>query len=161
MPLSVDRREDAKLIFDAALNGADPIEAVKRHVRIDGEILTIDGREYNLTSYDRLLVVGAGKASAKMALAVEDVLGDRLSGGIINVNYGHSFRLRTMKVNEAGHPVPDQAGVQGSDEIACLLEGTGHRDFVLILLSGGGSALLPSPMNGVTLQDEQQVPQVL
>jgi hydroxypyruvate reductase len=102
-----------------------------------------------------------GKAAASMAHAVEEILGERLTAGIINVKYGHTAELKTVKINEAGHPVPDAAGLSGAREIVGLLGKTGENDLVICLISGGGSALLPLPAEGLTLEDEQNLTKIL
>lgn len=148
-------------IFHAGLSAADPVDAIRRHVRLDQKSFNIAGRRYDLSEYDALYVVGAGKASARMAQAVEEIFAANLGRGVVNVKYGHSAPLKIVKVNEAGHPLPDEAGVQGTREIIDLLENAGARDLVLFLVSGGGSALLPCPADGLSLQDKQRTTQVL
>ena len=96
-----------------------------------------------------------------MAGAMESLLGDQLTGGMINVKYGHSTQLRRVEVVEAGHPIPDAAGVAGTKKIVELLTPLGEDDLVFCLLSGGGSALLPLPAEGVTLEEKQAVTELL
>jgi hydroxypyruvate reductase len=98
-----------------------------------------------------------GKASAVMAKPLTDLLGDRIAGGIINVKYGHRFPLSGIDVLEAGHPVPDEAGLRGTRKIIDLLRNTEEDDLVFCLISGGGSALSPAPAQGVSLGDKQAV----
>ncbi|MEM7008546.1 MAG: glycerate kinase [Thermodesulfobacteriota bacterium] len=154
-------RKDAKEIFDAGLKAVDPINAVKNHVRRDGNKLILQDAEYHLESFDNIYVIGMGKAAASMAKAVEDILGERLTSGIVNVKYGHSVELSKVKINEAGHPVPDDEGLKGSREIMNLLNSSGEKDLVICLISGGGSALLPVPAGNLTLEDKQLVTQSL
>ena len=162
-------------------------------------MLTVGTATYPLAEIERILVVGAGKAGAPMSAALCDILGDRISAGVVNVKYGHtapmanpgvmlgslaalsptpaqaptptatltptprkphrgrlSHRERgVVELIEAGHPIPDAAGIAGAERIAGLLETAGERDLVIVLLSGGGSALLPLPAAGVTLDDYQ------
>lgn len=155
------RRNDARCIFDAALRAVDPAAAIHRHVVRDGNRLNTDGQGLNLDRFENVYVVGAGKAGSVMAGAMESVLGDRLTGGIVNVKYGHSTPLRRVEVLEAGHPIPDTAGVDGTEEIVELLALLDEDDLVFCLLSGGGSALLPLPAEGVTLQEKQAVTELL
>jgi len=96
-----------------------------------------------------------------MAEVIENLLGDRLRGGIVNVKYGHAVPLKIVRINEAGHPLPDEAGIRGTKEIMELLGRTGEKDLVLCLISGGGSALLPCPAQGLTLEDKQAATKVL
>jgi len=142
-------------IFQSALAAVDPEEAVRRHLRIDGETLSLEGRRYDLGGCERILVVGAGKAVAPMAKALEDMLGDRIDSGVLVVKDGHGLPLKKIHVREASHPVPDERGVAGTLEILRLLDGAGPRDLVLCLISGGGSALLIAPAEGITLPDKQ------
>ena len=150
-------RNDARCIFDAAVRSVDPAAAVQRHVVRMGSSLEIGGIPCDLDRFDRVCVVGAGKAGAMMAGAMESILGDRLAGGVVNVKYGHSTPLRRVELIEADHPIPDAAGVNGTEKIVGLLEQLDERDLVFCLLSGGGSALLPLPVDGVTLEEKQVV----
>jgi hydroxypyruvate reductase len=92
-----------------------------------------------------------------MAQSIEELLGERIKSGFINVKYGHTLPLNIIQVNEAGHPVPDEAGLSGTKKIIELVSQTGEKDLVLFLISGGGSALLPYPVKGLTLEDKQQM----
>src|SRR5205085_2372357 len=105
--------------------------------------------------YRRVIVVGAGKAGATMARAAERVLGSRITTGLINVKDGHTAKLRRIELNECGHPIPDERGVEGARRIAALVSEAGRDDLVLALMSGGGSALLPFPAEGLTLENKQ------
>ncbi len=154
---TVALRTDARCIYDAALRAVDPAVAIRRHVERNGNRLMIDGISYDMDRIDRCFVVGAGKAGAMMASAMESMLGDRLSGGVVNVKFGHTTPLRRVELIEAGHPIPDAAGVEGTEKIVKLLEHLGEDDLVFCLLSGGGSALMPLPAKGVTLTEKQSV----
>ena len=154
-PGLVRLRNDALDIFHSALAAVDPEEAVRRHVRIEGDVLSAGSRQYDLKACDRLLVVGAGKAVAPMAKALEDLLGDRISAGMLVVKDGHGLPLKKIRIQEAGHPVPDARGIAGTLQILDLLEGAGERDLVICLISGGGSALLIAPSEGIDLADKQ------
>jgi glycerate 2-kinase len=154
-PGLIKLRRDALAIFQSALEAVDPEEAVRRHLRIEGETLSLEKRRYDLGACERILVVGAGKAVAPMAKALEDMLGDRIDSGVLVVKDGHGLPLKKIRVREASHPVPDERGVSGTLEILKLLESAGPRDLVLCLISGGGSALLIAPAEGVSLPDKQ------
>jgi glycerate 2-kinase len=150
-------RKQALAIFRAAVRAADPVEAVVRHFRVHEDSLLAGGRRYPLSRFDRIFVIGAGKASASMAKPVERLLGRRISGGLINVKYGHTDKLRRIELNECGHPKPDTAGVRGAAGIAAIAEEAGERDLVIAVISGGGSALLPAPAAPVTLEEKQAI----
>jgi len=154
-------RSDIRAIFDAGLKAADPGEAVGRAISLEGELLLVGDREYNLGAFDRIIIVGAGKAAASMSAALEGVLGPYLTEGIITTKYGHGCALKGVSVTEAGHPIPDEAGARCSRRILDLLEGVGERDLVLCVISGGGSALLPMPIGGISLDDKQKTTQAL
>src|SRR5512139_648279 len=130
-------RRDALSIFRSALAAVDPEEAVRRHLRIEGSMLAVEGRRYDLNACKRILVAGAGKAVAPMAKALEDLLGDRIAGGVLVVKDGHGLPLKKIRIREASHPVPDERGVAGTIEILKLLEGAGESDLVICLISGG------------------------
>lgn len=154
-------RRDARLLLDAALKAADPGKAVERHLRVRGDVLIAGKTRYPLRRFRRVLVLGAGKASASMALAVERVLGRRIQSGLVNVKYGHTARLRRIELNECGHPVPDESGVRGSMRIAELARSAGEDDLVIAVISGGASALLPAPAAGITLAEKQQTTKLM
>src|SRR5512134_3976755 len=101
-------RVQARSIFRAALEASDPAEAVLRNVRVSGGRLTLGQRAYRLGAFRKTFVIGAGKASAAMAQAVEQLLGRGIHSGLVNVKYGHRARLRCVELNECGHPVPDE-----------------------------------------------------
>jgi glycerate 2-kinase len=147
------RRRQIIQVMQAALDAVDPADAVARFVKREGHWLDVAGCRYDLEEYDRVCVVGAGKAGAPMATAVERVVGDRIGCGIVNVKYGHVLPTERIVMHEAGHPIPDEAGVAGAQQIAALLHDTGERDLVLCLISGGGSALMTLPVEGITLAD--------
>jgi hydroxypyruvate reductase len=148
-------RRDARAIFRSALAAVDPEAAIRRHLKVASGVLTAGHRRYDLNACERVLVVGAGKAVAPMAKALEDLLGDRIDAGCIVVKDGHGLPLANIRIREAGHPVPDERGVAGTLEILKLLEGAGERDLVICLISGGGSALLVAPSEGIRLADKQ------
>lgn len=148
-------------IFRAGLRAVDPRVAVKRHVRRQGDSLVMGDRTYSLADFKNVFVIGAGKASAAMAEPLEEILGDRLISGFLNVKYGHSRPLSRIQVNEAGHPLPDEAGWRGTKKIIELVRGTDEKDLVIFLVSGGGSALLPAPAAELTLGDKQQLTRIL
>ena len=154
-------RADAASIFGSAVASVDAQECVKRFVKLQGRALRIGGVDYNLESFERVLVVGTGKASPRMGVALEEELGDRISDGIINTKYAHAEPLRRIRTVECGHPVPDEAGVEGTREILAALEGADDRTLVICLISGGGSALMPAPSEGITLQEKQDTTRLL
>jgi glycerate 2-kinase len=148
-------------IFNAALAAVDPYQAVIRSITFEYNSLHAAGAAYELDAFSRVLVIGAGKATARMALAIEDVLGDRITEGLIVVKEGHTAPLKRIKQVEASHPVPNESGVEGTRRIVELVRAADEKTLVICLLSGGASALLVAPMNGLTLNDKQEVTSLL
>ena len=148
-------------IFNAALAAVDPYLAVTRSITFENTCLHAAGAAYELDTFDRVLVVGAGKATARMALAIEDALGDRITEGLIVVKEGHTAPLKIITQVEAAHPIPNEAGVEGTKRIVELVRAANEKTLVICLLSGGASALLVAPMNGLTLNDKQEVTSLL
>ncbi len=141
MSVAGDPAAFLRALFDRAVGAADPMRMLAAHLppRPPG----------------RVVVVGAGKASARMAEAVEAAWGP--CEGLVITRYGHARPCRGIEVVEAAHPVPDAAGVQATGRMLDLLAGLGQGDFVLALISGGASALLCAPVPGVTLAEKQAV----
>ncbi len=139
-------RQCLRGLFNAALQAVDPLQSVPRHLppRPRG----------------RTVVVGAGKAAARMALALEQSWDGPLSGLVVT-RYGHGEPCRHIEVVEAGHPMPDDAGLQAAQRIRAMVEGLGADDLVIALVSGGGSALLTAPAAGITLEDKRAVTSAL
>jgi len=148
-------------IFRAGLAAVEPREAVKRVLRLTNDDLRVGKRKYRLKDFKRIVVVGAGKGSAPMAQAVDDLLDERLEGGLVIVKYGYTAPLKKVRLIEAGHPIPDEAGQRGTEELLEMVKGLGEDDLVLCLLSGGGSALLPAPVEGVGLGEKQETTKIL
>jgi glycerate-2-kinase len=143
------------------LAAVDGRTAVGRAISRNGEELVIGRRRYDLRRYERVVVVGAGKATASMARAVEQRLGPRLQGGFVVVKYGHGLPTKRIVVAEAGHPVPDRSGRRAAARLCAMAAELGRRDLLIVLLSGGASSLLPAPVAGVTLADKQRTTQQL
>lgn len=154
-------RETAMDLVKAAVKAADPYAAVMRSVVRQGETLRVGGKEYDLRRYRRILVLGAGKASAPMAVALEEVLGERIAAGLVVVKYGYTATTRIVALREAGHPVPDERGVDAARDLASMASQAEEDDLVILLISGGGSALLSLPAEGISLGDKQVVTDLL
>jgi hydroxypyruvate reductase len=158
---SSERRQNAIDIFQSGLQAVAPGAAILRFCQLNGDIFSVDGTDYDLRRFENIVVLGAGKAAAAMARAVEDLLGERISAGVITVKYGHLEELKIIKIQEAGHPVPDQNGFIGAQAIYQLASSADEKTLVICLISGGGSALMPLPVDGVTLEDKQETTKVL
>ena len=159
-------------VLDAALDAVDPFAAVQTVLQRQGEILTVadpSAQEpaaaltYDLRRYRRIFVVAAGKAAAPMCSAVEALLQDRVTGGLAVTKYDHGqssdqSAATRIRVVEAGHPLPDEAGVLAGQEVLALVEQANSDDLVIALLSGGGSALLVAPAGESTANSGQTLP---
>ncbi|WP_199231698.1 glycerate-2-kinase family protein, partial [Azospirillum sp. TSO35-2] len=139
-------RDLLRRMFDAAVAAAQPALCVPANLPEPPK--------------GRLVVIGAGKASAAMARAVEDHWPGALSGLVVT-RYGYAVPCERIEIVEAAHPVPDAAGLAAAERIRALVSGLGADDLVLCLISGGGSALLALPLDGVTLEDKQAVNRAL
>lgn len=151
---AIRRRQDGLAIFNAAVAAVDPAALVGDTLHLDGERLVVGPHVVPLSPHGRIIVVGAGKATPAMAVAAEAALGDRIHSGSINTKYEHSLPLRCIHTCECAHPIPDQAGVDGAERMLRHIDALTEDDVVLCLLSGGGSALMPAPAPGLTLQDK-------
>lgn len=160
-PTVAKGRQLATSILQAGLRAVDPAEAVRRVLKLDGLSLRVGDRQYDLARFRRIVVVGAGKASGPMARAVEEALGGHVSAGQVNVKYGYLDRTTRIRLCEAGHPLPDENGLQGTAAIVELVRAAGAEDLVLCLISGGGSALMMLPCAGITLADTQRLTEAL
>jgi len=156
-------REAAVKILNAVLNAADPRIAIRNHVHKVDNTLHIDNLIFKLDKFKRVFVVGGGKASGAMAEALEEIVGENLTEGFINVLPDKTSEFKTGKIflNGVRHPIPDENGVEGARKIIQLIGKAKERDLIICLISGGGSALMPLPAAGITLQDKQNLTDAL
>ena len=152
-------RHSARLIWESALKAANPASCIRNFIQFNDRVLGIGHKQLPVNG--RLIVIGTGKASANMAQAVEELLDGLISGGLVVTKYGHALPLKRIRLVEAGHPLPDAAGVRAVEEMRELLQGLSEDDLVLCLISGGGSALWPAPAGGITLEQKQEVTHLL
>jgi hydroxypyruvate reductase len=154
-------RQAAKDILAAGLHAADPARLVARHLRVDDNALFVGGASYRLARGGRLMVVSAGKAASAMARAAEEVLGERIAEAIAVDSSAPARPLERTRLRVARHPLPDERGQTAASEVETLARGLGPNDVLLVLISGGASALLPSPVRGITLEDKAAVTSLL
>lgn len=139
-----DLRKSALEILEAGLAAIDTETVIKKSVTFDGADLTISGKIFSLRDFERILVVGAGKCSYRAAAALEEILGDKITDGII-IDAQVGPRLKKIKTFEGDHPLPTQRNVDATAEIIKLLQGRTKKDLVLVIVSGGGSTMLCHP----------------
>ncbi len=161
----MNSEEHLRRIFRAALRAVEPGDLLARSLRLRGEELEVLGQEpplrLDLKRYERLVVMGAGKAAAAMAAALERLLGERISEGLVVVKDGYGAPLERVRCLEAGHPLPDERGLAAAVELERLASRVGPRGLAVVLVSGGGSALLPAPVPPLSLADKQAVTRTL
>jgi hydroxypyruvate reductase len=153
--------KEAEDIFRAGVEAVDPRKLVRDSLDLSGAILTVGGDRYDLNIFERIYLLGAGKACDKMATGVEELLGDRLAGGVIINPYGTAISTPRVPRRIAAHPIPDDKGVRAAEELISIAATSGPGDLVIVLLSGGGSALLSAPAEGILLEDLQIISEVL
>jgi glycerate-2-kinase len=149
----MDTRQIVEDIFLSAVRRVTPSVLIPSVLSLDGNVLRAGKISFQLNEINKIFVIGAGKASAAMALEVEKILGDRIDKGHIIVKYGHSCRLKHIKVTEAGHPVPDKKGFKATRSLLEIATEAGERDLVICLISGGGSALLADFPDGSSAKE--------
>ncbi len=166
-------REDIEAIFRAAISRVDPLPMIEHAVGVEhrqyGKMLVvhtgIKEECFDLFPYGRIFAVGMGKASARMAAGLERSLGKQLSGGIVAVKEGHSEKLEHVRIIEAGHPVPDFRSLKAAEMFLDLGNTLGTtltpHDLVIVLVSGGGSAILCAPAEGLSLEDKAETTSLL
>ncbi|MFB6164448.1 MAG: glycerate kinase [Haloarculaceae archaeon] len=144
---------------EAAVDAARPERVLRERVRLDGDRLQVGDASVALGEYDEALVLGGGKAAAHVAAVLEDVLGDRLDGGVVVTS--DPVSTERVAVVAGDHPVPSERGVAGAERVLATAREADDRTLVLAVLTGGGSALLPAPADGVSLADLQSVTEAL
>lgn len=154
-------REHAISIFNAAVAAVQPSHFMRQHIQLRDEILTVCGKTFTLPPGRPIWIFGAGKAAAAMAQTLEVILSGIAVQGIIITKYEHALPLQHIDIAEAGHPLPDENGVQATARMIQQLKAVQQHDVVLFLLSGGASALLADYPEGASLTQVQQVFELL
>jgi hydroxypyruvate reductase len=161
----MNSEEHLRRIFQAALRAVEPGGLLARRLRLEGDQLEVLGQEpplrLDLKRFERLVVLGAGKAAAALAAALERLLGERIDEGLVVVKDGYGAPLERVRCLEAGHPLPDERGLAAAAEMEGLASRAGARSLIVVLVSGGGSALLPAPVPPLSLADKQAVTRAL
>lgn len=160
---ALDLRSAARRLREAALAAVDPALAVRHAVRVEDGRLEVWGRSYDLASFSRLWLLGAGKASAPMAAAVAELLGERLAGRLVVTKEGHAVASlgEHVRVLEAGHPLPDARSLAAGRAVAAFFGSVSPQDLVIFVLSGGASALLALPAGDLSLEELRATTDVL
>jgi glycerate 2-kinase len=153
--------EHALDIFEHAVNAVRADRLIDAAISLNGAILQISDRSFDLIKYRRVFVIGAGKASALMAAALQNIIGDAITDGVVVTKYSHALPTKRIRILEAGHPIPDENSVSAGHEIHDLVAQANQNDLVICLLSGGASSLMELPAAGITLEDLQTITNLL
>ncbi len=151
-------KEIALNVIEHAIRRADPYEMVMDSVKLKDSKIIVEGREFEA---ENVYVVAIGKASCPMAKAIEDILGERIKEGVAVTKYGYSMPLSRIDVIEAGHPIPDENSVRGAERGIEIAKKVGKEDLLIVLVSGGGSALFVMPEDGISLEDKVRTNELL
>ncbi len=156
-----DSKNIAVKIFRSGVDSVLPENLVSNGISLKATILTCQDLRYDLNAFEHIYVVGFGKASAALAQAVEKLLDQRITGGHIITKYGHSVKLNRIDISEAGHPIPDNCGLEGTEKIVQIVKQATANDLVIVLISGGGSSLLTDIPEEISLGELKVTNQVL
>ena len=154
-------RKAALDIIEYSLEKADPYIATKNLVSIKNNNLHVGSLTFNLHDHKRIFILGAGKATFPIAKALEEILGDKITDGIVICKYGQEGNLKHSKLCLANHPIPDEAGLKAAKEVITLAKKTRPGDIVFACITGGSSALMPLPVPEVSLEEKKVVNKLL
>jgi glycerate-2-kinase len=152
-------REGVLSSIESGIVAVDPRTVLERNFVLDGDVLKIKDRCFELNRFQNIFVLGAGKASGALAESVEGILSERIRGGTVNILEGtrSSYHVKKIDLVETSHPIPGEAGVEGAEKIMETARQARERDLIIFVLSGGGSALLPLPAVGVSLGEIKEL----
>ncbi|MGD8998329.1 MAG: glycerate-2-kinase family protein, partial [Anaerolineae bacterium] len=148
-------------IIEHGIRAADPYAATMEVLDLSLDRLHVGRLEYDLRQWNHIYVIGAGKATHGIALALEEVLGDRITDGLVVLKRGEAHALRRVRIMEADHPVPDEQSYRGAQEVVKIARRAGSGDLVFAAITGGSSALLVWPASDITLADKQALNRLL
>jgi glycerate 2-kinase len=154
-------RQLALDILEHGLLAADPGIQVRASVSVSSSILKIFDKKFDLREFERIFIFGAGKATLPIAQVLEELLEDRISNGVIILKKGSQSTLKRCKVFYGAHPIPDEEGNRGAKEMFEMAGTLTKKDLVLTAFTGGSSALLPLPADGISLDDKKKVNKIL
>jgi glycerate 2-kinase len=147
--------------LEYALNAADSKQIIKSKISLKNSHLQVNGYSFDLKEFSNIYVIGGGKATGSMAEALEQILGKYITRGLVNVPYGSKYETDIIKLHEANHPVPDEAGVEGTRRMLETAEQAKEDDLIICLISGGGSSLMPLPRGEISISDKREITNTL
>ncbi len=159
-------REDAISLFYAGIESASPYNLIPNNMLLEENILTVSdingmSKLFDLNNYNRITVIGAGKASTSMAYEAEKILDDKIDDGIVVTKYNFRSELKRIQTLEASHPLPGKSGIEASKKIIEICENAKEDNLIINLISGGASSLLPFPAHSITLEDKIKITELL
>ena len=143
--------------LESALNAVDPKQIIRSKLSLKNSILKVNGYSFDLKKFRNIYVVGGGKASGSMAEAVEQILGKLVTNGLVNVPHGSKHKTEIIKLHEASHPIPDEAGVKGTRRMLKIAEQAKKDELIICLISGGGSSLMPLPRGEISITNKRKI----
>lgn len=147
--------------LESALNAVDPKQIIKSKLLLKNLTLHVNGYSIDLKKFKNIYVIGGGKASGSMAEALEQVLGNSITNGLVNVPRSSKNKTDIIKLHEASHPIPDEAGVEGTRRMLKIAEQAKEDDLIICLISGGGSSLMPLPRGKISIADKKEITNAL
>jgi glycerate-2-kinase len=160
-PIDKRARQLALKSLETALNAVDPRQIIKTKIALKDSILKVDSSSLDLRKFKNTYVIGGGKASGSMAEALEQVLHGYINKGLVNVLHGTKNKTHVIELHGASHPVPDEAGVEGTRRMLKIAEEAEKDDLIICLISGGGSSLMPLPRGDISLMDKRVITDAL
>ena len=152
---TIPQGESITRILAEAIRAVEPGEAVKRSVNCAGDILSVAGRSYILSEYEHIHLFGIGKASIGMARALAEIIGSHLTDGLVIAKHSPSFLQSPITILQGGHPIPDEHSLIAGNKAIEYVSALRPNNLLFCLISGGGSALMTAPVEGVSLEDMQ------
>jgi len=147
--------------LEYALNAVDSKQIIKSKISLKNSSLQINGYSFDLKRSNNVYVIGGGKATGSMAEALEQILGKYITNGLVNVPHDSKYKTGIIKLHEANHPIPDEAGVEGTHRMLEIAEQAKEDDLVICLISGGGSSLMPLPRGKISIADKREITNTL
>jgi glycerate 2-kinase len=160
-PLNRKARALALKSLEAAVNAVDPEKIIESKLSLKNQVLKVNGNSFDLRKIKKVYVVGGGKASGSMAEALEHLLSNRITQGVVNVPREDKHKTDIIELNESSHPLPDESGAEGTRHMLTIADQAEEGDLVICLISGGGSSLMPLPRGEISVQDKRKVTDAL
>jgi len=154
-------RELALKSLESAVNAVDPKQIIKSKLSLKNSTLHVNEYSFDMKRFKNIYVIGGGKASGSMAESLEQILGNYVTNGLLNIPHGGKYKTNIIKLHEASHPIPDDSGVEGTRRMLEIAEQAREDDLVICLISGGGSSLMPLPRGEISIADKREITEAL